>query len=176
VIPANRQRNYLQSALYVIIAGICATILLERLLAFAESAEKLSMEATVSRLQAGLYARMAFHALRNEQAAIEALERTSPFVSTQARRALPDDHIYAKELNYLGEFDQVPASAAGGQWLYDRSRNELVYLPRQTRYLELLSPSSAPGVRFKVDLLRSGARYTGVSLQPTAGYRWEPPL
>jgi len=165
VIPAHRKRNYLQSGLYVIIAGICAAILLDRLLDYAEAAEKMAMEATLSRLHAGLYTRLAYFALRNEQAQIEALPGLSPFAATDAT---------AK--NYLGEFDGVPESAAGGQWLFDRARSELVYLPNIRRHLELDDPQpDPPALRFKVQVQRgSHAGYGGVSLRPVTAFRWQP--
>ena len=81
MIDASRQRNFLQSGLYVIIAGILAAVLLERLLTYAEAAEKAAMEATLSQLHAGLYARVAFLALRGEYETIETLPRRSPFLT-----------------------------------------------------------------------------------------------
>lgn len=165
MIPAHRKRNYLQSGLYAIIAGICAVILLDRLLDYAEAAEKAAMEATLSRLHSGLYTRMAYLALRNEQARIDALSNLSPFVATGAT---------AK--NYLGEFDGVPASAASGHWLFDRVRSELVYVPNIRRHLEFGDPQPPPtALRFKVQLLRGGeAGYGGVSLRPVVAYQWQP--
>jgi hypothetical protein len=165
VIPAHRQRNYLQSGLYVIIAGICAAILLDRLLDYAEAAEKMAMEATLSRLHSALYTRMAYFVLRNEQAPIDALPNLSPFAATDST---------AK--NYLGEFDGVPESAAGGHWLFDRVRSELVYLPNIRRHLEFGDPQpDPPALRFKVQVLREPqAGYRGVSLRPVAAYQWQP--
>lgn len=175
MIPASRQRNYLQSALYVIVAGVCAAILLERLLAYAEAAEKVAMETTVTRLQAGLYARMALHALKNEGKAIEALAHTSPFVSTRAQAALPNSPIFTSEVNYLGEFNGLPVAEASGKWFYDVSRDELVYLPKLTRFLEANGQREAPGIRFKVELQVSGTNsYSGLTLNPVRVYRWEP--
>jgi hypothetical protein len=165
VIPGHRQRNYLQSALYVIVAGICATVLLERLLAYAETAEKVAVDATLSRLQAGLYARLAFHALRNEKEAIEAMVLRSPFAETEAKAA-----------NYLGELEAAPAQAKGGQWFFDRRRREIVYLPRLSRFLEGEAGGPAPAaLRFKVHLVeRSPGTYSGVHLGPIEPFRWTP--
>lgn len=167
MIPAHRQRNYLQSALYVIVAGICATILLERLLAYTEAAEKYAMEATLSRLHAALYARVAYYAMRREFSAIEAMPGVSPFVTAEAAAS-----------NYLGEFDGVPAEASGGRWLFDRGRRELVYLPRMSRFLKGGAGTGAPAyLRFKVQLAESPQKsYTGVALEPVEAYRWAPPL
>ena len=165
MIPASRQRNYLQSALYAIIAGILAAVLLERLLTYAEAAEKAAMEATLSQLRSGLYARVAFLALRGEYQAIEALPSQSPFVTA-----------VMKAVNYRGEFTGVPADVEGGNWLFDRARNELVYVPNLKRHLHA-APGDPPEqvLRYRLDVLKNSKyAYTGVSLQPVTALRWEP--
>jgi hypothetical protein len=165
VIPASRQRNHLQSALYVIIAGVLAAVLLERLLTYAEATEKAAMEATVSRLHAGLYFRMASFALRGEYEQMDALAFQSPFAATEARAP-----------NYLGEFDGIPGDAEGGNWLFDRSRHELVYVPKLKRYLESGSDGdSAFSIRFRIEVLRTSKyAYSGVALRPVVAFRWNP--
>jgi hypothetical protein len=167
VIPANRQRNYLQSALYVIIAGVLAAVLLERLLTYAEAAEKAAMDATLSQLHSGLYAKVAYLALRGEYEAIEALPAQSPFLAVQA-----------KSSNYLGEFDALPSNARSSCWLFDRVRNELVYVPNLRRYLTAASGEEAANVlRFRLEVHKSSKyAYTGVSLRPVTTFAWTPLL
>lgn len=165
MISASRQRNYLQSGLYVIIAGILAAVLLERLLTYAEAAEKMAMEATIGQLQAGLYTRVAYHALRGEHGRIEALPRRSPFVTAVMQAP-----------NYLGEFDGVPADPESGSWLYDRVANELVYVPNLKRHLFFRGTEAPPRVlRFRLEVSRSsGHAYAGVALRPVVDFRWDP--
>jgi hypothetical protein len=165
VIPASRQRNYLQSGLYVIIAGILAAVLLERLLTYAEAAEKSAMEATLSQLHAGLYARVAFLALRGEYETIETLPRRSPFLTAVMQAG-----------NYRGEFVGVPAEIEGGNWLYDRLRNELVYVPNLKRYLVADSDEQAVAhLRFRLEVLRSPTQsLMGVAIRPVTAFRWDP--
>jgi hypothetical protein len=165
VIPASRKRNYLQSALYVIIAGVLAAVLLERLLTYAEAAEKAAMEATVSRLHAGLYVRMAYLALRGEYDQIDELAVQSPFAATDARST-----------NYLGEFDGFPGDVDGGKWLFDRTRHELVYVPKLSRFLESGSDGgSMSSIRYRVEVLRASKHaYSGVLLRPAEDFRWNP--
>jgi len=165
VISASRQRNYLQSGLYLVIAGILAVVLLERLLTYAEAAEKAAMEATLSRLHAGLYARVAFLALRGDYETIDALPRRSPFATAVMQAA-----------NYRGEFVGVPPRIEGGNWLYDQVRNELVYVPNLSRYL-VADPSdpTTAHLRFRLEV-RKASKYafTGVALRPVTAFRWEP--
>jgi hypothetical protein len=165
VIPVSRHRNYLQSGLYVIIVGIVATVLLERLLTYAEAAEKAAMEATLSRLHSALYTRVAYLVLRGEHEAIEALPRQSPFVTAAMLST-----------NYAGEFVGLPLEVEDGSWLFDRVRNELVYLPRLKRHLHVdLEERSPPGLRFRLEVMKSSnAAYTGVSLRPVGASRWDP--
>ena len=165
MISASRQRNYLQSVLYVIIAGILAAVLLERLLTYAEAAEKAAMEATLSQLHAGLYARVAFLALRGEYETIDALPRRSPFATAVMQAA-----------NYRGEFVGVPAEIEGGNWLYDRLRNELVYVQNLRRHL-VADPTdpATPHLRFRLEVQKASKyAYTGVALRPMTAFRWQP--
>jgi hypothetical protein len=165
VIPASRQRNYLQSALYVVIAGVVAAVLLERLLTYAEAAEKFAVEATVSRLSSAMYARLALLVLRGDVQAVEALESQSPF-----RIARADSPAY------LGEFDDVPPNAEGGNWYFDRGRHELVYLPKLTRYLHGAGNGPSPiSIRFRSEVRKSATNvYSGVALVPVQDWRWDP--
>lgn len=165
MIPASRQRNYLQSGLYVVIAGILAAVLLERLLTYAEAAEKAAMEATLSQMHAGLYVRVAFLALRGEYETIDALPRRSPFATAVMQAT-----------NYRGEFVGVPAEIEGGNWLYDRLRNELVYVPNLKRYL-VADPDDldVAHLRFRMEVLRSPTQsLMGVAVRPVTAYRWDP--
>jgi hypothetical protein len=165
VIPASRQRNYLQSALYVVIAGVVAAVLLERLLTYAEAAEKFAVEATVSRLSSAMYARLALLVLRGDVQAVETLESQSPF-----RIARADSPAY------LGEFDGAPPNAEGGDWYFDRGRRELVYLPKLTRYLHGTEGRPAPAsIRFRSEVRISATNaYAGVALVPVQDWRWDP--
>jgi hypothetical protein len=165
VIPASRQRNYLQAALYVAIVGVIAALLLDKLLTYAEAAEKATMEATVSRLNNALYARLAYLALRGEYETIDALPGQSPFQVTHATSPA-----------YLGEFDGTPPGAEGGRWYFDRKRQELVYLPNLRRHLTV--SDDEPGrasIRFHLEVRRASKYvYTGLSLQPAGNWNWEP--
>jgi len=166
VILANRQRNYVQSAVYVAIAAVLAAVLLERLLTYAEAAEKAAMEGTVARLSSALYVRLAYNSLRGEYQAVEAMRSQSPFAVTRSQSA-----------NYLGEFDGIPEDNRGsGKWLYDRQRSELVYLPNLKRHLTMPAETpEADAIRFRVELVQASRfTYTGVAIRPAAPYRWEP--
>jgi len=157
-----RQRSLLETALYAVIAGTLAAVLLYRLLELSAVAEKTAMEATVARLQSALYARAAKAVL--EQKPLEDWQNRNPVALAHA--ALP---------NYLGEFDHPDlASLEPGNWLYDRSRHELVYLVRRAR--DFAGGSDAvPAIRFRLRLERnaSGA-YLPFVLRAASKYEWAP--
>jgi len=123
------------------------------------------MLATLGQLQSALYTRVAYLSLRGDHEALESLPAKSPFVAAHMRAT-----------NYLGEFVGVPAEAAGGSWLYDRVRKELVYVPNLKRHL-VADPRDplATNLRFRLQLLETSEHsYSGVSLRPVTPYRWDP--
>ena len=157
-----RQRSYLESALYVIIAGALAALLLHRLQQLSEVAEKTAMEATVASLQSALYVRAAKAVL--EKRPIEAWGNHNPV--ELARAELP---------NYLGEFDHPDlATLEPGNWLYDRTRHELVYLVRRAHNFSG-GTDPVPAIRFRLQVERtpSGA-YSPFLLHAVTPYEWGP--
>jgi len=157
-----RQRSYLESALYVVIAGALAALLLHRLLELSEVAEKTAMEATVASLQAALYVRAAKAVL--EEKPIEAWQSRNPV--ELARAELP---------NYLGEFDHPDLAALEpGNWLYDRTRHELVYLVRRAHNFSG-GTDPVPAIRFRLQVERTpSGSYSPSLLHAVSPYAWGP--
>lgn len=157
-----RQRSYLETALYAVIAGVLAALLLYRLLQLSEAAEKSAMEATLAQLQSALYVRAA-----------KAVLEKKPLEAWQARN--PVELARAEPPNYLGEFDHPDlATLEPGNWLYDRTRHELVYLPRRAQDFSG-GRDAVPAIRFRLQLERtpSGA-YSPLVLRAVTPYRWRP--
>lgn len=157
-----RQRSYLESALYVIIAGALAALLLHRLQQLSEVAEKTAMEATVASLQSALYVRAAKAVL--EKKPIEAWQNRNPV--ELARAELP---------NYLGEFDHPDlATLEPGNWLYDRTRRELVYLVRRAHNFSG-GTDPVPAIRFRLQVERTpSGSYSPFLLHAVTPYEWGP--
>ena len=157
-----RQRSHLETALYAVIVGVLAALLLHRLLQLSAVAEKSAVEATVARLQSALYARAAKAVLEHKP--LRDWEDGNPIVLAHA--LLP---------NYLGEFDHPDlASLEPGNWLYDRGRHELVYLVRRAQDFSGGS-DPVPAIRFRLRLERNapGASLP-ILLHPVSHYRWDP--
>lgn len=164
MIPASRQRNYLQSALYVAIVGVLATLLLGRLLDYAEAAEKAGMESTLAQVHQALYAHVALLAMRGDYEALEALPKTNPFIGSGGLGS-----------KYAGEFAGAPPDASlSGIWYYDGASAELVYRPKIASHLVV--PQGQPHeLRYRIELKRLSNRiYTGVAVRPVADYQWDP--
>ncbi|MFZ1907786.1 MAG: hypothetical protein WAU52_01770 [Burkholderiales bacterium] len=160
-----RQRSYLESALYVIIAGALAALLLHRLEQLSEVAEKTAMEATVSRIQSALYVRAAKAVLTGqaEEVVRDWAERNPVLL---AHADLP---------NYLGEFEHPDLTTlASGNWLYDRGRHELVYLVQRAQNFSG-GTDPVPAIRFRLQVERTplGA-YSPYLLHPATPYEWGP--
>ena len=159
-----RQRSHLETALYAVIVGVLAALLLHRLLELSAVAEKSAMEATLARLQFALYARAAKAVLSGKPGTSLDWQNRNPVVLAHAE--LP---------NYLGEFDHPDLTTLdSGNWLYDRSQHELVYLVRRAQDFSG-GTDRVPAIRYRLRLERtpSGA-YSPYLLHAASPYRWEP--
>ena len=159
-----RQRSYLESALYVVIVGALAALLLHRLQQLSEVAEKTAMEATVSRLQSALYVRAAKTVLSGRSAIERDWAERNPVLLAHAE--LP---------NYLGEFEHPDLSALdSGNWLYDRGRHELVYLVRRANSFSG-GTDPVPAIRFRLQVERTpSGSYSPLLLHVVTPYEWGP--
>jgi hypothetical protein len=69
--------------------------------------------------------------------------------------------------NFRGEIDSASlADLELGNWVFDRARKELIYLPRLRRGLETPDPTGA--IHFKLELRKDG----GYRLVATPTYAW----
>ena len=96
---------------------------------------------------------------------LKLLPRRSPFLTAVMQAS-----------NYRGEFVGVPAEIEGGSWLYDRLRNELVYVPNLKRYL-VADPDDldAAHLRFRLEVLKASTQsLVGVAIRPVTAFRWNP--
>jgi len=159
-----KQRSYLETALYTVIAGTLAALLLYRLLELSAVAEKTAMEATVARLQSALYARAA-----------KAVLSGRPGTARDWRQRNPVALAHVELPNYLGEFDHPDlAQLEPGNWLYDRGRHELVYLVRRAQDFSG-GTDLVPAIRFRLQLERTpSGSYSPLLLHLVTPYEWGP--
>jgi len=110
--------SLIEFTVVLVIIGIIAAILLDRIKFYQEQAEKATMEATAAAIQAGLHLRIAgYLAAGKSGSEVEGLARQNPI-----------DWLARKPDNYAGAFDRIGADELpAGTWYFDLSDGTLVY-------------------------------------------------
>lgn len=152
-----RPLTRLEIGLYALIVAIAAAMLLDRLLAAMELAERAAMEQTVTRVNAALNVRIAYLMLDGQLVHVQAALKRNPF-----------ELVKGAPPNFRGEGETADlARLDGGSWFFDRERAELVYKPRLKRNLATADGSEM--VRFHL-VAAPGTRYV---LVPAYKYDWD---
>ena len=150
---AVRQRGFsrLELMTAVLVVGILAAILLDRLYFYQEMAEKARMEYTISRIKSGLRLRMAGMLVAGRAQEYFLLARQNPM-----------EWLDHKPENYVGERDSLDEQQARlGTWHFDRANNMLVYLVQHGEHFQQQDSNGRKQVRLKVVTIRNvndGAR------------------
>jgi len=157
--PPGKEYGYslLEFFIASVIIGLVAVFLLERLLSYQEYAEKAAMELTVTNMRSGLRLQVA------ELMTQERLNEMGTLVKQN-----PVHWLETSPPNYLGELaPPVPKTLAQGNWYFDTSRRELVYLPHNSR----LTPwrDRKEPLRFQVISVRQAL---GKDRGPEPGIEW----
>jgi hypothetical protein len=97
-------------AVVLVIFGVLAHLLLDRLTALEHETERLEVDLTVRHINLGLRLAVGEHIMRGEESRIAALLEENP-------------------LNFLGR--KVGAGGTAGTWFYDNGTRILTYRPRQ---------------------------------------------
>jgi prepilin-type N-terminal cleavage/methylation domain-containing protein len=106
-----------------VIVSIISAILLDRVKFYQEQAERTTMEATASAIQAALHLRMAGYLASGRDRDLESLTKENPV-----------DWLARKPDNYAGAFDARAArELPDGGWYFDLSDRSLVYRVRYGR-------------------------------------------
>ena len=155
----SRPLSRLESALYVIVVSVLMLVLLDRMLAYFEYAERAAVQTTLLNTEAALDLRLAYDVMRGAAPDREAWSAHNPF--EQAKMMVP---------NYAGERVAPDARLLeDGKWVYDRAAHQLIYVPRFNRGLSIEGGGAA--LRFRLSV---GAPDGIPRLVPVARYRWEP--
>jgi hypothetical protein len=153
-----RPLTRLECALYAALVGVIITLFLERALAYMELAERTAMEITVQQVNAALQIQRAAEMLQGRSLdGPKALQR-NPFEIARVRVA--NLHPDVADSDKLAELKR-------GYWVFERSANELVYLPQLHRRLQ----TKGPQVVLRFHLMGGGN--TPYVLEPAAKYSWD---
>jgi len=150
----------------VLIIGVLAAVLLDRLAYYQEMAEKAVMESTARVVKTGLQIRLAELIVANRQTEADTLERADPM-----------QWLEKWLVNYGGVLHEDPQP---GTWYFDERERQLVYVVNTGNRLELDSRAEPKQVRYRVRLLKDRVKtaggavesVTGVTLSPVFPYRW----
>ncbi|TCS39072.1 general secretion pathway protein G [Paucimonas lemoignei] len=152
----------------VLVVGILAAILLERMLYYQEQAERTVMETTIIHIRSGMRLHIADLMTQQRTNEIAAMLDENPV------RWL--DHPPG---GYLGALDAVPDDGIpGGSWYFDSAQGELVYVPKWARFFTGMQGKRE--ARFKVKarvvsraLVSGQALMTeGIDIVPSQAYKW----
>lgn len=163
--------SYLELVFVIGLISVLMAFAVERLLGLRVEAERVAVEQMLGTLRSALGIKVAESILKNDFAAIRALERSNPMT----RLAQPPH-------NYVGEVDEATAQIVEGQWYFDTRTRYLVYRVYSTDSFvsALAGPKRA---RFAVQLAyddkdKNGVfdarrdEVAGVQLVSVEPYRW----
>ena len=158
-------------AIVVIVGGVLALILIDRLLVYQEYGEKAAMELTVRNMRSGLRYRMA-----------DLMNRDRMHEADRVLQDNPVSWLEEKPANYVGELrDPAPDRIAPGSWYFDATQRELVYLPRHHRFLKP-AKSGDYAIRYRVTAVRKRGPLQGsepaienIALSLSSDYKWDWP-
>lgn len=157
--PPSKQHGYslLEFFIASVIISLVAVFLLERLLTYQEYAEQAAMELTVTNMRSGLRLQVADLMTQDRMNEMGALVKQNPV-----------HWLETSPPNYLGELaPPVPKTLAQGNWYFDTTQRELVYLPHNSRLTPWREQKEA--MRFQVISVRQALGKDGA---PGPGIEW----
>jgi type II secretory pathway pseudopilin PulG len=151
----------------VIVAGVMATVLIERLLAYQEYFEKTAMENTLQNMRSGLRNRVSEFIMKDRIREAHSVLQENPI--TWLEQPPPN---YQGALNKPA-LDQIKP----GHWYFDAVQQELVYLPNHRQFLKQATAGDY-AIRFRVTekSMQDGApSLERFVLTPLTAYKWDWP-
>lgn len=153
-----RPLTRLEAGIYGTIAALLILFLADLTLDYMELAERSAMERTVIGVNSGISVRLAQDMLQGRPVDVRGALDENPF-----------EFARLNQPNFLGE-RELPslASLPTRNWVYDRTRRELVYLPRLHRGLR--TSEVEPVIRFGLVANPGSVVYR---LVPISRYSWD---
>ncbi len=153
----------------ITLAGILATLFLNRTAYYQEAAEKVVVEVTVMHMRSGLRLRVAELMMEDRMDEAGELARENPV-----------NWLKAPPPNYVGSLHHPNThTIPPGSWYFDADQQELVYLLYHHRYFE---PEKGADnlIRFRVTTrtpkpdktIRTRPKISGLALTQMTPYRW----
>lgn len=131
-------------AVAVSVIAVLAAVLLSRLVAYQQEAERIAVQQTVGALRAGLRMKTLELYMADRQNQLPALAGQNPM-----------QWLAEKPLNYLGEYATAEiVNLPQSHWFFDRSNAELIYILKQGN---TFGDSHSELLQFKVSLQQESA-------------------
>jgi prepilin-type N-terminal cleavage/methylation domain-containing protein len=154
----------------IVIVGVLATFLSERMLRYQEYAEKTAMEVTARRLQTALRLQVADLMMRDRLHEIDRLLQENPMT-----------WLETPPPNYVGERTAATQGGASrGNWYFDAVHRTVIYTPFHRRFFKP-QRLGIDSVSYRVNAVpvasgNGARRIEGLSLLLLSPYKWEIPL
>lgn len=156
----------MELAVVAVVLSTLSAVLLNRLNYYQEAAERAQFEATLSTYKTALQIRLAEMIITRRESEAKTLEDENP------TRWLSE-----KPTNYAGDYLSAPLA---GNWYYDKSSHELVYVANTAGRLEVAERDGVKQLRFRVQVTRQSVAIVGgqvqgiggIKLMPTTVYQW----
>ena len=166
----SRGFTLLELIVVISLVAITATVAMDRLFWYQSQAEETTMKYTATMIKSGLWM---------SAASLMMAERTSDIPALAEHN--PMNLLAQRPENYLGEIDGGNAeSLEGGNWFYDASKHQVIYVVGQRRYFTPEVPGDFT-IRYGMKVLYGEmelapgnkiAYITGVTLVPLSKYTW----
>ncbi len=158
--------SLLELAVVAVVLSILCGILLQRLNYYQEKVERAQFEMQLQIYKTGLQVRLAEMIIQHREQDARRLEDENPTL-----------WLSEKPTNYAGYYPRRPEV---GNWYFDSSSRELVYVANTADGLEVERRDGLKQLRFRVQILRQPVSIpggdvqgiAGIKLAPVTVYRW----
>ncbi len=149
--------SLLELAVVAVVLSTLSAVLLQRLNYYQEAAERAHFETTLLIYKTALQIRLAEMILDRRENEARRLEDENPTL-----------WLSEKPTNYAGDYPQTPIV---GNWYYDKSSLELVYVANTAYGLEVAERDGVKQLRFRVQVIRQPVSITGGQVQGIGGIK-----
>lgn len=156
----------IELVIVICLVGVLASIFFKRVLFYQEMAEKAAMQQVVGALQTALILEFG-----HRMASGSGLNNVS--------KENPMDWLMQKPANYVGELSAFnPTLIERGNWVFDKGKHELIYLPDHTEYF-VPAKNEGKWIRYRTRLVYEPSYrdkkimgLAGVIISPVEPYQW----
>jgi prepilin-type N-terminal cleavage/methylation domain-containing protein len=169
-VRSSRGFTLVELLVVVSLVAILASMLFTRVLFYQEMAEKAAVQQVAGALQGALVLQYGHRLTLGMDGELNNISTENPM-----------NWLAQKPANYLGEFNAIkPGAIESGNWAFDRTSHELIYIPDHAEYFEP-ARDGVKWIRFRTRFAYEAApgnkskrvkELTGVTFAPVEPYQW----